>query len=305
MANRLSGQEAYKKLENRFRTAYYGGGLPESLQKTGLAAVADASATFLGHPEFVNLKVGETRKATAIVSFLDIRGFTKLAFALENKELLRIIQALTETAVNGVKDGGGYIGEFTGDGVMAYFGDSNTTNEDATLAALETTSLLFKTVKEIVNPELKDAGIEPIRLAGGMEYGEVLWSRIGVGVSSQVKPISEATFLAGKLATRPFTDTWQCKIGAELAAWLPDQFKTKARAYSFELNGRSYSRELYTFDWAAFATQTLQNQTILEQTIRSKRAAASAAAVLSGTRVVVPDPSARSGPRPLKDQPFF
>jgi adenylate cyclase len=302
VAKRRNGQEAYRKLQDHFRDAYRNSGLAESAQKTVQAGTA-TSATFLGHPEFVNLAVGQTRRATAVVSFIDIRGFTKLAFALEDRELLRIIQALTEAAVNGIKDGGGYVGEFTGDGVMAYFGDSSTTDEDATLSALETTSLLFKTVKEIVNPELNDAGVEPIRLAGGMEYGDVLWARIGVGATSQLKPISLATFLAGKLATRPFTATWECKIGAELAAWLPDAFKKKAEAYSFELKGESYSRELYAFDWSAFATQTLQNQNNLEESILSKRAT-SAPKILTGTRTLVPDAS-RSGPRPLKDQPFF
>lgn len=302
MAKRPNGQEAYRKLQDNFRTAYRSSGLAESA-KTVQAGTA-TTATFLGHPEFVNLAIGQTRRATAVVSFIDIRGFTKLAFALEDKELLRIIQALTEAAVNAIRDGGGYVGEFTGDGVMAYFGDSLTSDEDATLSALETTSLLFKTVKEIVNPELKDAGVEPIRLAGGMEYGDVLWARIGVGSTSQLKPISLATFLAGKLATQPFTLTWECKIGEELAAWLPSEFKKKVEAYSFELKGKSYSKELYLFDWPAFATQTLQNQENLEKSIVSKRLSASPSGIFAGTKTVIPDLS-RSGPRPLKDQPFF
>ena len=301
MAKRPNAQDAYQKLQDQFRTSYRSS-ITESFQKAAQTGAA-TSATFLGHPEFVNLAVGQTRRATAVVSFIDIRGFTKLAFALEDKELLRIIQALTEAAVNAIKDGGGYVGEFTGDGVMAYFGDSSTTDEDATLSALETTSLIFKTVKEIVNPELSEAGIEPIRLAGGMEFGDVLWTRIGVGTTSQLKPISIATFLAGKLATRPFTSTWECKIGSELAAWLPDEFKTKAQAYSFESKGKPYSRELFMFDWSAFATQTLQNQLNLEKSILTKRANAFPT-IVAGTRTVVPDAS-RPGPRPLKDQPFF
>src|SRR6185312_15926008 len=106
-------------------------------------------------------------------------GITKLSFALDSEELLRVIQALTEASIRAIHDGGGYIGEFTGDGVMSYYGDSTLSDEEATLAALETMSVLFKSVEDIVNPKLKVDGLDPIRISAGMEFGEILWTRIG------------------------------------------------------------------------------------------------------------------------------
>lgn len=305
---RISGQQAYNNFGKTFRSIYKPTAFAE-LDKLAKAHVADhivgAAGGELGHPEYLNLHAGESRTASAVVSFIDIRGFTKLSFVLESQELLRIVQGLTQASINVITDAGGYIGEFTGDGVMAYFGDSGTTDEESTMAALEATSLLFKTVEEIVNPELEEDGIDPIRIAAGMEYGEVLWSRVGTGSASQIKPIANATFLAGKLCSGAHTLAWECKIGAQLARWVPDEYISKVKQYGpFTVKGKQISRELYLLDWRRLATDTLTNQTKLEDSIRT-RAKISNAGLLSTTKIVQPSAPSNPGPRPLKDQPFF
>src|SRR6185437_6113091 len=141
---RISGQQAYRNFQESFQNSFR-----KARPITKDAAVleslaAEGTVATLGHPEYINLKPGQSKTARAVVGFVDIRGVTKLSFALAADELLRIIQSLTEASIRAIHEGGGYIGEFTGDGVMAYFGDSATTDEEATLAALETVSLLFK-----------------------------------------------------------------------------------------------------------------------------------------------------------------
>jgi class 3 adenylate cyclase len=268
---------------------------------------AAGTVATLGHPEYLHLKPGETKSARAVVGFVDIRGVTKLSFALTPSELLKVIQSLTEASIRAIYEGGGYIGEFTGDGVMAYFGDSTTTDEDATLAALETISLLFKSVDEIVNPELKQNGLDPIQIAAGLEFGDVLWSRIGLAEISQLKPIGTATFLAGKLSSSKHTAAWECKIGAKLAGWIPDEYTKKVQQYGpVRVNKQEYSRELYLFNWQQFARDTLLNQSHLEDQVRKRFLGAGIlGSIASGTRVVTPTSPAQGGPRPLKDQPFF
>jgi adenylate cyclase len=215
-----------------------------------LASVATLRA--LGHPEFEDLDVGETREGQGVVFFLDIRGFTKLSFVLDNAELLRILQALTETAVASVTQFSGHVIEFTGDGIMAVFGDSKNTPEAAGFAALHTTSFLMKGIQEVVNPALERAGTEAVRAAIGMEFGEILWSRIGIFGTTQVKPVSEATFLAGKLSTGERTKAWEAKVGAYLATWIPDDYKVQVPKFKFIANGVEYSRELFLFKWDQF-----------------------------------------------------
>ena len=114
------GPEAYKNFGDVFRSAYKGRTLAEKILAGRSAGqmTADSAGPALGHPEYIHLKPGETRKATSVVSFIDIRGFTKMSLALDATDLLRIVQALAEASIKVITDGGGYIGDFTGDGVM-------------------------------------------------------------------------------------------------------------------------------------------------------------------------------------------
>jgi class 3 adenylate cyclase len=209
----------------------------------------------LGHPDFEYLKVGERAEGQGVIFFLDIRGFTKLSFVLSNDELLWILQALTEAGVRSVIQFGGHVIEFTGDGVMGVFGDSRTGSEAAGFAALHTTAFLMKGIRDHVNPQLERVGTEPVRTAVGMEFGDILWSRIGILNRTQVKPISEATFLAGKLSSGARTKAWEAMVGANLAEWIPEEFRVAAPKYKFVANGVEYSRELFLFKWEQFGNE--------------------------------------------------
>lgn len=305
---RVSGQQAYKNFQEAFRSAYRPKTL--SLREAGLQKALDAQATSvpgLGHPEYANLKPGESKKANGVVSFIDIRGFTKLSLALSASDLLRLVQALTEASIKVIADGGGYIGEFTGDGVMAYFGDSEISDAEAVRAGVETTSLLFKTVHEIVNPELKSDGFDPIRIGAGVEFGEILWSRVGVGLASQLKPIGTCTFFAGKLSTREFALPWECRVGAEMAAWVPDEYLTRAKKYGpVVVNGKEFSRDIFLLDWRKASTDALMNSANFQKALALRAGALLASrAPKTGTRISDPPRPGSPGPRPLKDQPFF
>ena len=182
----------------------------------------------LGHPMYQGLSFGESAEAEAVVMFLDVRGFTRLSLELENDELVRILRKLTAASVRAVRQFGGYVGEFTGDGVMAYFDTGG-----PAFAALHTASFLMAGVRDVVNPALKRDGDTGVKVAVGMEYGKVLWSRVGIGGISQVKPISEVTFIAGKLSTRKYCEPWHCKVGQQLAVVIPEEFMSQAAGYPY------------------------------------------------------------------------
>jgi class 3 adenylate cyclase len=287
-----------------FTSAYEGTRAEKSALTFDLAARQSLKLTRpLGHPEFEHLQIGQIAESKNVIFFLDIRGFTKLAIVLENRELLRILQALTVSCVKSVLLYDGYVGEFTGDGVMAYFGDKKKTSEEAAFGAISTASFLMKGVRDVVNPALKRGGNEPIRVAVGMEFGDVMWSRIGLEGHSQVKPVSEVAFLAGKLSTKEFTRPWQCKTGQSLAEWIPTGFKERADSYTFDFDGTSYAREIYLFKWDKFADDyDVKGDLLKVQMLQRKFGIA---APFAATRIVQPEPPGRSGPRPLKDQPFF
>jgi class 3 adenylate cyclase len=268
------------------------------LEKRAGKAAMDALyfAEEIGHPKYQNLSFDATAEAEAVVMFLDIRGFTSLSLELENDELVRILQKLTAASVKSVRQFGGYIGEFTGDGVMAYFDIGG-----PAFAALHTASFLMSGVRDVVNPALKRDGDTGVRVAVGMEYGRVLWAPVGIGGISQVKPISEVTFIAGKLSTRKYAKPWQCKVGQQLAAAIPEEFKSRAEGYAY--GDRTYP--VFDFDWEQFAQNEKYNLDALKRRVlaealspRVRTIAGSAAgpAVISG-RNALSDP-----PRPPRSR---
>ena len=267
------------------------------LEKRAGGAAVDSLffAQEMGHPKYQGLDA--TAEAEAVVMFLDVRGFTRLSLELENDELVRILQKLTAASVRSVRQFGGYIGEFTGDGVMAYFDTGG-----PAFAALHTASFLMAGVRDVVNPALKRDGDTGVKVAVGMEYGRVMWSRVGIGGISQVKPISEVTFIAGKLSTRKYAEPWQCKVGQQLAAAIPEEFKSRAAGYQY--GDRTYP--VFDFDWEQFAQNENYNLVALPERVLAKahspRARAITASVAGSqavisSRVTLPDP-----PRPPRSR---
>lgn len=262
-----SFQDLFSKAYTRAKT----GDARKAVQLRESLVIQDALGAELGHPDFEALEVGQTNESDGVVFFLDIRGFTKLSFVLPNEELLWILQALTEAAVRSVLQFGGHVIEFTGDGIMAVFGDSRTASEAAAFGALHTTAFLMKGIQDYVNPQLQRAGTEAVRIAVGMEFGEILWSRIGILNKSQVKPISEATFLAGKLSCGGRTKAWEAMVGANLAEWIPDEFKVAAPRYEFVADGEKYSRDLFFFKWSEFRTRNQLRPAELRKVLLGRR----------------------------------
>jgi class 3 adenylate cyclase len=201
----------------------------------------------IGHPRYQDLPFGQTHKADAAVLFLDIRGFTRLSIELENEELIRILQKLSIASVATVYKNGGFIGDFTGDGIMAFFDGT-----DLALSSLRTAADLLSGVRDVVNPALKRDGDTGIRVAAGLEFGEVCWTRIGYAGISQVKPVSEVTYVAGKLATRKHTDRWECAVGEQLAAIIPENFRKRTEGIAYNATNSSKTYSVFSIDWEKF-----------------------------------------------------
>ncbi|QOX63894.1 adenylate/guanylate cyclase domain-containing protein [Anoxybacterium hadale] len=266
----------------------------------------EASSTGLGHPAVSNIQLGETLPGSIVVFFMDIRGFTKMSIALGNEELIKILQAITAASIISIKQYGGYVIEFTGDGVMAYFGQGlNTTERDA-FNALKTCAFLMNGIKEVVNQYLNKLLDETVRVGMGIEHGNTLWTRIGSKETNQVKPVSEVSFIAGKNSSH--AKPWEVVMGKNIATWIPDRFKGTYDSYSFQKNGEKYTYERSTFNWESFFTEYCQNVSDLEKSLFRNKLPVLSPRVISNDGLVAPvirKENANPGPRPLKDQPFF
>ena len=258
-----------------------------------------------GHPGFVDLKYGEIISGNIIVLFMDIRGFTKISVALENEELIRILQATTIASIYSVRKFGGYIIDLTGDGIMAYFGDGIRTNKNDALNSIKTASFLMDGVKNTVNKHLDKNNDETIRIGIGLEYGKALWTLIGTEDTSQAKPISEVTYIAGKNSSH--AKSWEVIMGKNISDWVPEVFKDNYEPYKFHKDGKEYEYKRYSLKWQEINTQLISNSMKFEYSLLQKNLPILDSVTQSnlGNISTNSNNTKTNGPRPLKDQPFF
>ncbi|MCQ1529516.1 adenylate/guanylate cyclase domain-containing protein [Lutispora saccharofermentans] len=263
-------------------------------------------STGLGHPQVTDVEIGETIPGSLIVFFMDIRGFTKMSIALDNEELVKILQAITAASIISIRQYGGYVAEFTGDGVMAYFGQGYTTTEKDAFNSLRTCSFLMHGIKEVVNQYLDKLLDETVKVGMGIEYGNVLWTRIGLLDINQVKPISEVSFVAGKNSSH--ASSWEVIMGKNIADWVPDTYKEEYEPYSFQKDNKKYTYERFSFNWESFYTEFCEDSYELERALISNKLPAlkSITVLNDGSPVEAnAEKNINKGPRPLKDRPFF
>ncbi|HHU83495.1 MAG TPA: adenylate/guanylate cyclase domain-containing protein [Firmicutes bacterium] len=265
-----------------------------------------SASTGLGHSKVTDVEIGETIPGSLIVFFMDIRGFTKMSIALDNQELVKILQAITAASIISIRQYGGYVAEFTGDGVMAYFGQGYTTTEKDAFNSLRTCAFLMHGIKEVVNQYLDKLLDETVKVGMGIEYGNVLWTRIGLSDANQVKPISEVSFIAGKNSSH--ASSWEVIMGKNIAEWVPDKYKEKYETYSFQKDQLKYAYERFSFKWQSFYNEFCQNSKELEKGLISNKLPVLKSITVSNSGSLVTattNKNTNKGPRPLKDQPFF
>ncbi|HEY9856189.1 MAG TPA: adenylate/guanylate cyclase domain-containing protein, partial [Stenomitos sp.] len=118
---------------------------------------------------------GETRDLTVL--FADIRGFTALSEQLEAEALVAMMNRYFELLVSCVRNHGGHVNKFIGDGLMALFGapeKSPRHAEDAVQAALAIVQAL-----ELFNCEQAVNGLPELSIGIGIATGHAIIGNVG------------------------------------------------------------------------------------------------------------------------------
>ncbi|HMK36293.1 MAG TPA: adenylate/guanylate cyclase domain-containing protein [Desulfomonilaceae bacterium] len=138
-------------------------------------------ANILRSPDGVNLG-GELREITILVS--DLRGFTSLTSTLGPEVVLKVVNHYLESMVDVIMSHGGTIDEFTGDGILAFFGaprHMDNSQETAVRCALDMQNRmpdLNAQLAEIVSPEAASEG-ELLKMGIAVNSGELIVGNLG------------------------------------------------------------------------------------------------------------------------------
>ena len=131
------------------------------------------------------------------VLFADLNGSTALSTAIEPEEWWSVITSLFEVMCAVVDEFGGWVGNFTGDGVNAVFEASDGTDGHARRAC-EAAYELRRTINA-ATPTVIDGQLLDLEIRIGINSGRVMAGTIGRRYSSYYTAIGYAVCLAKRM----------------------------------------------------------------------------------------------------------
>ncbi|MBK8869576.1 MAG: response regulator [Elusimicrobia bacterium] len=182
-------------------------------------------------------KRGERREVTIL--FADVRQFTPYASRVPPEEAVRSLNQIFEVLVTAVREEGGEVNKFMGDGLMAIFGAPRDVPDHpvaATRAALKAQAMF-----QFLAPG--GAGHDSLALGFALNTGEVIAGCVGAKDRTEYSVIGSAVNLAARIEKicRPH----EIVIGPETAARVKSVFELDSRGL-VDLPGFPDPVELFT-----------------------------------------------------------
>ena len=142
---------------------------------------------------------GEEHVAT--VMFTDIRGFTALSAGQPPAEVLRWLNRYLTAMDEVIREHGGFLNKFIGDGLMIIFGlplSQGGPKQDAT-RALQAALAMLERVNRLNEEQADDPTLPRLRIGAGIHTGPLMAGSIGSATRQEYSVIGETVNLASRL----------------------------------------------------------------------------------------------------------
>ena len=134
------------------------------------------------------------------VLFIDIRDFTRITEGHHSTEqLVFFLNDYYTTIANQVHAGGGIIGKYGGDSILAYFGAPAPEPPSKSSTAALLTALALEDALEELSDRWRILGLPPIRVGMGLSIGEVVAGPVGSEQQFEYTIIGKSVNLASRL----------------------------------------------------------------------------------------------------------
>jgi len=144
----------------------------------------------LGHDSILNVKLGDQIQREMTIMFSDIRSYTTISEMLSPEENFRFINEYLSYTAPCIEQHGGFIVQFSGDGIMALFADPE--------QSLKGSIALQKEVRHY-NQERENKGQETIKVGIGLHTGLLMLGVIGDGDRHDTGVISNEVNTASRI----------------------------------------------------------------------------------------------------------
>jgi adenylate cyclase len=188
------------------------------LRPTGDVSVAPLLPARAGPAEsMIPSRRLEGQERQIAILFADLRGFTSLAEHKLPYDVVFILNRYFETVGRAVKQAGGMVNQFTGDGVMALFGIEAgpvVGSRQALAAAGEIVAALGTLSRELAG-ELEG----PFQVGIGIHAGPTVVGRMGFAESLYTTAVGDSVHVASRLEQLTKEHACRLVISADLAAY--------------------------------------------------------------------------------------
>ncbi|MDT3280372.1 nucleotide-binding domain-containing protein [Shewanella scandinavica] len=157
------------------------------------------------HPDFSAIEYNDSTVRQYICTiFFDIKGSTRLSLLYDLEQVFFIKNSILKTTIEIIRAFDGYVHRLMGDAVMAFFGSSFKTKEDAVIDALNCSMALKMFMDQSVKPHLESMGFDTIDFGFrvGCDFGgddDVLWGAYGFDSVGEISPTGLPVDMASKL----------------------------------------------------------------------------------------------------------
>jgi adenylate cyclase len=196
----------------------------EKLKKTFAQMVSpDLMNHLLDHPE--NLKLGGSKRPVTIL-FSDIRSFTGMTETTQNEELVRQLNRYFDRMVMCLMDYRGTLHGFTGDGIMAVWGDVSLSSAGVEQDARNAVHSALKMRRKLVelNEERAGENLAPLRIGIGLNHGPVIVGQMGASMRTQFSVVGDPVVIASRIEGTTKRFQVDLAIGENLRVLLGDVF---------------------------------------------------------------------------------
>ncbi|MCP4694694.1 MAG: response regulator [Desulfobacterales bacterium] len=146
---------------------------------------------FLNKKSIVDIQLGDHISKEMTVFFADIRSFTALSETMTPKENFDFVNAYLKRVSPLIRNGGGFIIKYLGDGMMGVFPDSA---DDAVIAG----NRMLEQVA-VYNEDRRKKGYEPIKIGYGLHTGHMMVGMVGELHRMQGDAFSDNVNLASRV----------------------------------------------------------------------------------------------------------
>jgi adenylate cyclase len=148
---------------------------------------------YLEKSDVTDLRLGDHVKKAMTIFFSDIRAFTELSERLTVEENFAFINSYLARVVPIIRENGGFVDKYMGDGIMALFPGAAGPDE-AIRSAIAMQSKILE-----YNGHRAKMGYRPISMGVGIHAGDLMLGVVGVSDRMEGTVISDAVNLASRL----------------------------------------------------------------------------------------------------------